>query len=149
MMGAMGAYCLETPRDARMPTRSVLSVLVADDSPVLRRLLADAITEVDGVEVVAQASDGQAALDGVAAHQPCVVVLDLQMPVMGGLPALAHLRQLGRDPRVIILTNHAGDAYRTACLDAGADHFFDKSRDMDDVLDVLREWAQAQPQIEA
>jgi CheY-like chemotaxis protein len=72
-----------------------------------------------------------------------VVVLDLQMPVMGGLSALQELRADGPRPRVIVLTNHAGDAYRQACLAAGADHFFDKSTEMDRVLDVLRAWATA------
>ena len=123
-----------------MPVAPV-RVLVADDSLLLRRLLADAIAEVEGVEVVAEASDGRAALDGVAAHRPAVVVLDLQMPGMGGLDALQALRRSGPLPRVIVLTNHAGDPYRRACVAAGADHFFDKSADMDRMLDVLRAWA--------
>lgn len=110
---------------------------------MLRRLLADAITEVDGVEVVAEAPDGRAALEGIERHAPSVVVMDLQMPGMGGLPALQALRQRGDTARVIVLTNHAGETYRDACLAAGADHFFDKSRDMDAVLTVLRDWAGA------
>ena len=116
-------------------------VLVADDSDLLRRLLCDAIEEVDGVEVVAEASDGVEALDGVRAHTPAVVVLDLQMPVMGGLTALRRLGADGPRPHVIVLTNHTDDVYRSACLDAGADHFFDKSAGVDRVLDVLRQLA--------
>ena len=116
-------------------------VLVADDSSLLRRLLRDAIEEVEGVEVVAEAANGAAALSEVEAHHPSVVVLDLQMPVMGGLSALQCLRAQGRDPRVIVLTNHADETYREACLEAGADHFFDKSSELDRVLEVLRQWA--------
>jgi len=116
-------------------------VLVADDSSLLRRLLRDAIEEVEGVEVVAEAANGAAALSEVEAHHPSVVVLALQMPVMGGLSALQCLRAQGRDPRVIVLTNHADETYREACLEAGADHFFDKSSELDRVLEVLRQWA--------
>ena len=125
-----------------MPLRPSVRVLVADDSPRLRRLLRDAIEEVDGVEVVAEAADGQEALHRVQACAPGVVVLDLQMPVMGGLLALQHLREAGRLPRVIVLTNHADVMYREACLEAGADHFCDKSAELDRVLDVLRNLAE-------
>ncbi len=119
-------------------------VLVADDSALLRRLLCDAIQEVEGVEVVAEAADGVEALDGVHVHEPGVVVLDLQMPVMGGLTALHRLCANGVRPHVIVLTNHADAMYRTACLEAGADHFFDKSAGIDRVLDVLRQMTAAE-----
>ncbi len=121
-----------------MPRRPSVRVLVADDSSLLRRLLCEAIGEVEGVEVVAQAADGRAALEGVRVHGPGVVVLDLQMPVMGGLSALEQLRLGGPTPHVIVLTNHDDAMYRVACLAAGADHFFDKSAGIDRVLDVLR-----------
>ena len=122
-----------------MPRPDPVRVLVADDSDLLRRLLCDAIGEVEGVEVVAEAADGVAALDGIRAHAPGVVVLDLQMPVMGGLTALHRLGAEAVRPHVIVLTNHADEVYRSACLEAGADHFFDKSAEVDRVLDVLRQ----------
>ncbi len=124
-----------------MPAAAPLRVLVADDSSLLRRLLRDAIEEVEGVEVVAEAPDGITAVVEARKHSPGVVVLDLQMPVINGLTALPLI--LSRPPRpcVIVLTNHAGAAYRDACLAAGADHFFDKSSEVDRVLDVLRQLA--------
>ncbi|PAP77734.1 response regulator [Rubrivirga marina] len=121
-----------------------IRVLVADDSSLLRRLLCDAIREVDGVEVVAEAADGAEAIDGVRAHEPGVVVLDLQMPVMGGLQALQRLRANGLGSHVIVLTNHADAVYRSACLEAGANHFFDKSAGIDRVLEVLRQMTQGE-----
>lgn len=121
-----------------MPGPSHVRVLVADDSPLLRRLLCDAITEVDGVEVVADVGDGASALDEIQAHRPDAVVLDLQMPILGGLATLRRLRGAGHLLHVIVLTNHADVAYQDACLRAGADHFFDKSAGVDRALDVLR-----------
>ena len=131
-----------------MPSRPPLRVLIADDSPRLRRLLADAVGEVAGVEVVAEVEDGAAALAGVRTHRPDVVVLDLHMPIVGGLVALRALREsgarlAGARPQVIVLTNHTGDVYRDACLAEGADHFFDKSAEVDRVLGVLRALAAA------
>lgn len=123
-----------------MPSPPV-RVLVADDSPLLRALLRDAIDEVEGVEVVAEAADGLQAVNGVGEHHPGVVVLDLQMPVMNGLAALKALRAARTAARVIMLTNHADDAYRDACLSAGADYFLDKSSGVDRVLEILRDWA--------
>lgn len=117
---------------------SSLRVLIADDSPVLRRLLRDAINEVDGVDVVAEAGDGVEAVRGVRSARPQVVVLDLQMPRKGGILALREIRAAPSPPCLIVLTNHPDDLYREACLTAGADHFFDKSAEIDGVLDVLR-----------
>ena len=99
--------------------------------------------------MVAQAGDGAAALAGVRAYRPDVVVLDLQMPIVGGLVALRALRQsgtrlAGAQPLVIVLTNHTEETYREACLSEGADHFFDKSQEVEQVLQVLRALA-AQP----
>ena len=123
------------------PPPAALRVLLADDSDTLRRLLRDAIDEVEGVEVVAEVPDGAAALVAIRNDAPEVVVLDVQMPVMGGLEALPAIVKRSPRPRVIMLTNHSDDVYREACLSAGADHFFDKSSEVDSLLDVLRVWA--------
>jgi len=124
-----------------MSTPVPLRVLVADDSSLLRRLLRDATAEVEGVEVVAEAADGVTAVAEARKHAPGVVVLDLQMPVVNGLSALPMLLDRPTRPCVIMLTNHSDEAYRAACLAAGADHFFDKSSEFDRVLDVLRQLA--------
>ena len=122
-----------------MPSpRPALRVLITDDSPALRELLRDAMGEVDGVDVVGEAGDGRAALREVQRSRPDVLVLDLSMPGMGGVETLVELQQVPDRPRVIVLTNHADDVYREACLTVGADHFFDKSAEIDCVLDVLR-----------
>ena len=118
-----------------------LRVLIADDSAALRGLLRDVVSEVDGVEVVAEARDGAEAVTASRWYKPEVLVLDLSMPRTGGLEALQEIRRRTGGPHVIILTNHADEMYREACLTAGADHFFDKSTEIDRVLDVLRDLA--------
>ena len=119
-----------------------LRVLIADDSASLRRLLADSISEVQGVEVVAMAADGFEAVALADAEQPAVVVLDIHMPRMNGLDALRAIRHRNPETEVIMLTNHADPVYKSTCLKAGASLFFDKTREFEQVGDALREIAE-------
>jgi DNA-binding NarL/FixJ family response regulator len=109
-------------------------VLVVDDSPRVRARVVHLLAEASGVEVVAEAQDGREAIELVRSHAPDVVVLDLSLPALGGLEVLALLKAETRPPAVIVLTNHAHEGYRAACLRGGADFFFDKSRDFDRIV---------------
>lgn len=110
-----------------------LRVLIADDSAVVRQLLADRLGDLSDVEVVGIAVDGAEAVDQAVAVRPEVVLLDLQMPRMSGLQALRTIREQAPEVRVIVLTNHADSVYRRTCLAAGAMDFLDKSGDLDDL----------------
>jgi DNA-binding NarL/FixJ family response regulator len=109
-------------------------VIVVDDSPVVRARLVAMLTEAPGITVVGEACDGPEALRLVRAHAPDIVVLDLNLPGMNGLEVLALVKMRPSPPVVIILTNHPHDRYRLACMQGGADFFFDKSCDFDRVL---------------
>ena len=115
------------------------TVLIADDSAVLRRALVEHLRSLDGVEVVAEARDGAEAVERAEALRPEIVLLDLQMPRMSGLEALRAIRQRLPDTRVVILTNHADAVYRRTCLAAGADHFLDKSSAFESLGAVLNQ----------
>ncbi len=96
-----------------MPVR----VLVVDDSVVVRRALSDALAAHPDVEVVGTAADGRIALRKIADLTPDVVVLDIEMPVMGGMEALAAIRECWPDVAVIMfstITEHGA----TVALDA-------------------------------
>lgn len=71
-----------------------LSVLIADDNPVVRAGLAALLATVDGLEVVAQATDGREALHLTRLHAPDVILLDVRMPGVDGISALPHLVRL-------------------------------------------------------
>jgi two-component system, OmpR family, response regulator len=116
-------------------------VLVVDDSPAVRARLTALLSEIDGVEIAGEAEHGDAAIDKARTLRPDVVLLDLQMSPRGGLDALAALKTERGAPTVMVLTNHATDAYRSRCLALGADHFFDKATDMDRMVAVLIERA--------
>lgn len=95
-------------------------VLVVDDDAKICALLRWRL-ETDGL-VVTEARDGQAALREVADHAPDLVILDLNLPVLGGLDVLARIRE-GTSIPVIVLTGRAGEAERIVGLDRGADDY--------------------------
>ncbi|MGO9239614.1 MAG: LytR/AlgR family response regulator transcription factor [Bryobacteraceae bacterium] len=96
-----------------------MRVLIADDEPVARQILRELAAECPGVEVAGEAADGPAAVEQVAALDPDVVLLDLQMPGLDGFAVARQLR--GRPlPLVIYVTafdSHALEAFETGAVD--------------------------------
>jgi two-component system, chemotaxis family, protein-glutamate methylesterase/glutaminase len=105
------------------PLASPGRVVVADDSSLMRRLLADALTEA-GFEVVALASDGDEALAACAAFRPDVLSLDLAMPGKHGLDVMRALRATGSDARVVVVSAFS-PAYGAHAVDALAEGAFE------------------------
>ena len=85
--------------------------------------------------MVGIAQTGLEAIDGVAELMPDVLILDMAMPGGGGFNALQVVKQRPSAPLVIVLTNYP--AYRQRSLEAGADYFFDKSAEFDQLLVLL------------
>ncbi len=88
-------------------TQSCLRVLIADDSALYRKIVRDLIDELAGVEVVAVAHDGDGALEKIKQYQPDLVVLDVEMPKMGGHEVLGQLAAAGESAAVIILSDNS------------------------------------------
>jgi RNA polymerase sigma factor (sigma-70 family) len=99
-------------------------VVIADDHTVVRQGIRSVLEEVEGLVVVAEAGDGQEALDRVAELSPDVVVLDVSMPVKSGLDVTRELREDGgRDVRILILSMHEDPEYILQAVRAGADGY--------------------------
>jgi two-component system response regulator MprA len=111
-------------------------VLVVDDDPDVRDSLRRSLS-FEGYEVTT-AGDGLQALDAIAAERPDVVVLDLQMPVLGGLEACRRLRKRGSDVPVLMLTARHATRDRVTGLDAGADDYLPKPFALEELLARLR-----------
>lgn len=102
----------------------LVRVVVADDSPFIRRLLGSYLTTAAGFEVVAEVGDGQDAVDAVHRLHPDVVTLDLEMPTVDGLEALRAIMETRPTPVVAISGVSGKGATRTMqALDAGAVDF--------------------------
>jgi two-component system, chemotaxis family, protein-glutamate methylesterase/glutaminase len=95
----------------------MISVLVVDDSVVVRRLIVDALGTVPGIRIVGTASNGRLALSKIDQLRPDLVTLDIEMPEMDGLTALRELRK-GHPRLPVIMFSTLTEAGATATLDA-------------------------------
>ncbi|MFI2187503.1 response regulator [Streptomyces sioyaensis] len=82
----------------------MIRVLVTDDEPLIRAGIRMILSSADDIDVVAEAANGREAVELARAQRADVMLLDIQMPVMDGLTALAELRRTVPDTRVLILT---------------------------------------------
>ena len=117
--------------------RRFTRVVVADDSVMVREHLVEMLSELEGIEVVAEAGDVDHTLLEVQKTRPQVVVLDIQMPGGNGINALRKIKRDYPATRVIMLTNHNNPFYRDTCLREGADFFLDKSIEFEKVGEAL------------
>jgi DNA-binding NarL/FixJ family response regulator len=116
-----------------------MKVLIAEDSPLVAERLKELLSELDQVEIIGPAPDGDAAVQLFQRHRPGVALLDLHMPGHGGLDALLEIRKQGHSCAVVMLTNYDLPEYRDACLRAGADFFLRKSAEFERVVEIVRE----------
>jgi DNA-binding NarL/FixJ family response regulator len=125
-------------------TARAARVVIADDHPVFRRGLARLLRTDAGLDLVAEAGDGAAAVDAVRANRPAIAVLDLQMPVMTGLEAaLAIARELP-DVGILVLTMSEDDATVWAALRAGARGYVLKTAAEDAILRAVHAVAEGE-----
>jgi DNA-binding NarL/FixJ family response regulator len=115
-----------------------ISVLIADDHPLIRDALTDLLADTGDIEVVATCSDGSEVLDAVTRTHPDVVLMDLNMPVMDGLEATSCLLRAYPDVRVVVLTGAltAGTAREAKAL--GVAGYLLKGDRSDELPDHIR-----------
>jgi DNA-binding NarL/FixJ family response regulator len=118
-----------------------LTVVLADDSDVVRQRLRSVIDGLPDVTVVGEAPDADQAVALIQGRAPDVVVLDMFMPGGGGTRVLQNLQGADRRPIMLVFTNFAYPEYREACLELGADHFLDKSADLERLLSIISQLA--------
>lgn len=115
-----------------------ISVLIADDHPVVRAGIRALLDTESDMNVVAEACDGA---EGVAmhdAHDPDVVLMDLRMPRMNGIAAIQAIRASKPNRRIVVLTTYDGDADIHRALDAGACGYLLKDTLGGEVVNAVR-----------
>jgi len=102
------------------PPAKSIRILLADDHTLVRAGIRALLEKLPGVEVAGEASDGREVMDLIKAHQPDVVLMDISMPGLNGLQALARITRDFPHVRVIILSMHPNDEYVLQALKSGA-----------------------------
>lgn len=115
-----------------------IRVLIVDDHPMLREGVAAVVGTQQDIEIVGEAENGQRAIEQFRRLRPDVTLLDLQMPVMGGIDALAAIRVEFPEARVVVLTTYSGDAQAVRALKTGAMGYLLKSALRTELLETIR-----------
>lgn len=114
-----------------------MKVFVVDDSAVIRQRLKRMLADEPKVQVIGEAGNVEKATAAILQLKPDVVLLDLHLLDGNGIDVLQRLKQERVAPAVIILTDYPYPEYRRMCLEAGADFFFIKSTEFDQVVPAL------------
>lgn len=116
----------------------MITVVLADDHPMVRSGLRGLMDDSEDIQVVAEASDGAEAIAAAAAHHPQVVVMDLGMPRVNGIEATRVITSEQPDIRVLVLTMFEDDVSVLSAVRAGACGYVLKGAEGDTVLRAVR-----------
>jgi DNA-binding NarL/FixJ family response regulator len=115
-----------------------MKVFIADDSSEIRKRIRAMLSDlVERIEMIGEAENVQDAIKSIHEVGPDVVILDIRMPGGSGIDVLKNIKKKNEVPIIIILTSYPYSQYRNKCMEAGADFFFDKSRDFEEIVKVV------------
>jgi DNA-binding NarL/FixJ family response regulator len=116
-----------------------ISILMADDHPIVRHGLCALLQAQADFAVVGEAEDGLKAVSAVERLQPDVLILDLMMPGLSGLEVMRLTRQRSPDTRIVVLSMHSNEAYVLEALRNGAAAYVLKRSSADELVNAVRE----------
>jgi two-component system response regulator DevR len=119
----------------------MLKIYIADDSMVVRGKLKEALEENGAMQVIGESGDAVQAIAEIRSLDPQAVIIDIRMPGGGGLPVLQDIKARTPARIAVILTSFPYQEYRDTYLAAGADYFFDKTQEIQKLIDVLAKLA--------
>src|SRR6202022_4219480 len=119
----------------------MIRVLVADDHPVVRHGLCTMLEIEDDIVVVGRAADGEEAVRQARETRPDIILLDVQMPNVGGIEALRRIRADNPEARVIVLTTYRNEDYIFPSLEAGARGYLLKDATREELAGAIRQVA--------
>lgn len=121
-----------------MSQSTTIRVLIVDDHSIVRQGLATIINRDPEMTVIAQAEDGQQAIDRFREYQPDVTLMDLRMPQMGGVEAITAICAEFKSARIVVLTTYDGDEDIYRGLQAGAKGYLLKDAKPNELLSAIR-----------
>ncbi|MBD2534341.1 response regulator transcription factor [Nostoc flagelliforme FACHB-838] len=121
-----------------MSQSTTIRVLIVDDHAIVRKGLVTIINRDPEMTVIAQAEDGQQAIDAFREYQPDVTLMDLRMPKMGGVEAIMAICAEFKQARIAVLTTYDGDEDIYRGLQAGAQGYLLKDSKLGELLNAIR-----------
>jgi DNA-binding NarL/FixJ family response regulator len=118
--------------------RRLIRILTVDDHALLREGIAALVHTDPDMKLVAEASNGQEAVEKFRLHRPDVTLMDLQMPGVNGVDAIGRIRDEFPDARIIVLTTYSGDVQALRALKAGARAYILKGHVHKELLETIR-----------
>ena len=116
----------------------LIRILTVDDHPVLRKGIAALVNAEPDMKLIAEASDGQEAVEMFRSHRPDITIMDLQMPEMNGTEAILQIQNEFPDARIVVLTTYNGDTQVLKALKAGARAYILKRHVHKELLETIR-----------
>jgi DNA-binding NarL/FixJ family response regulator len=121
-----------------MLTTKQIKILTVDDHPLMRQGIAAVIQAEKDMLIVGEASNGREAIEMFRSQRPDITLMDLQMPNVNGLDAIAAIRQEHSQARIIVLTTYEGDALTRRALKAGVVGYILKDMIRTELLEAIR-----------
>jgi DNA-binding NarL/FixJ family response regulator len=122
---------------ADLPPSALTRILIVDDDPLFVEMLRDALLAYDDFEIVGTAHDGREAYERAVELKPSVVLMDVSMPVLGGVEATRLIQGLEDPPSVVLITGEESEATDAAAYEAGAAAYLRKSEDLPMLVGVI------------
>ena len=119
-------------------TPNLIRILTVDDHPLLRKGIAALVNAEPDMKLIAEASNGEEAIEAFRAHRPDVTLMDLQMPGVDGIGAIHRINDEFANPRIIVLTTYTGDIQVLRALRAGARAYILKGHVHKELLETIR-----------
>ena len=124
-----------------------MKILVVDDHPIVRAGLRRLLSSEPNIEI-REATDSKQALSLYREQRPMLVILDLNLPGLGGLELLGRLKAADPDARILVLSMHDDETHVTRALQAGAMGYVTKNAPPDELLEAIRLVARGRTYIE-
>lgn len=113
-------------------------IYIVDDSKPIRERLIKLLADNSKVQIIGESACAQGALEAIDTLQPDVVILDIRLPDQNGIELLRDVKQRQAHMQVFVMTNYDYPEYRRQSMRAGADMFFNKTKEFEALIEALK-----------
>jgi len=114
-----------------------MKLIIVDDSDLIRDRIKESLKDIREVEIVGEADNGIEAIKIIQENNPDFVLLDIRMPELNGIEVLKKLKDSKSKMIICIFSNYPYSQYKQKCIEAGADYFFDKNQDFQEIKNLI------------